>query len=396
MRILIVEDDWTSREMLRVTLERMGHQVACAENGSEGWDVYADDPFPFVITDWMMPRLSGLDLCKRIRTERRNAYTYLILLTARTDRQSLLEAFEAGADDFLSKPFDPAELLARIRCGERVIQLEEDLANRIHDLAMANERMTRDLQAAAQIQESLLPAALPDVAGCRFAWKLAPCEELAGDILNVLALDNRYVALYLLDVSGHGVTAALMSVTLSRILSVVPGESLLMTPSESEEGAFDVVPPGEVLARLNSRFQITDSATCQYFTIVYGVLDLLEGRFRFAQAGHPPLLRHRAGNKPEFLEGAGFPIGFVPETIYEEMTVDLAPGDRLFLYSDGIVEANHPEKGTYGSNRLLQDTMRLGEQPLGEAVEEIARIPKEWESGSPHDDISILAVEYLA
>lgn len=394
MRILIVEDDWTSREMLRGTLTRLGHDVLLAEDGQQAWDLFRAGPVPMIITDWIMPNLSGLELCRLVRQSARNAYTYVVLLTVKTDRESLLEAFEAGADDFLPKPFDPAELLARLRCGERVIQLEEQLASRIRDLGRANEKMKQDLRAAARIQESLLPSGLPRFPGVRFAWCLRSCDELAGDIFNVFPLDDRHIGVYLLDVSGHGVAAALMSVTLSRLLAPVEGQSLVTMRNPDGEG-YRLTPPALLLSQLNSRFQISEASGGQYFTIVYGIFDRETGSFRYAQAGHPPVAFVENGQSPAYLDGGGLPVGFVADAEFEEHEIQTRPGARLFLYSDGIIEAMHPERGMYGAERFLSDLAQLRETPLDEAVDKLVHITEEWQQscGGLEDDISILAIE---
>jgi sigma-B regulation protein RsbU (phosphoserine phosphatase) len=393
MRILLAEDDWTSREMLRMTLERMGHEVVVAENGRDAWRLHKLTPFPFILADWMMPVMTGLELCQRVRAHKANSYTFIMLLTARTDRQSLLEAFEAGVDDFLAKPFDSAELLARVRSGERLVRLEEDLARRIEELALANEKMKRDLLAAAEIQTSLLPVTAPEVVGARFAWRLIPCQELAGDIFNLFPLDEHRVVLYLLDVSGHGVAAALMSVTLSRILSRVPGHSFLLA-EENEDPDELVASPARVLERLNARFQIGDSSIAQYFTIVYGVLDVARREFRYAQAGHPPILHLPRNGSPLFLPAGGFPIGFVPDAEYTESMLALGPGDRLFIYSDGIVEATNRYEKLYGSERLMVLADATGTSDLSSAVEQIVGAASRWEGDRLRDDMSVVAIEF--
>ena len=173
---------------------------------------------------------------------------------------------------------------------------------------MANERMKRDLDAAARVQRALLPTALPDVHGVRFAWAFKPCEELAGDILNVVRLDDRHVGLYVLDVCGHGVASALLSVTVSRFLSTVPDSSSLLLRKVEGTSGYTLVPAAEVAAQLNRRF-LFNAATEQYFTMVYGILDLESLQFRYISAGHPALVHVPAGAPATILEAPGFPIG---------------------------------------------------------------------------------------
>lgn len=125
MRILIVEDDTDCREMLTALLEQENHEVVCATNGREAWNIFHKSPFSVVISDWLMPETNGLELCRRIRASRLTYYPYVILLTALEGKTNYLEAMSAGADDFVSKPYDPDELRARLRVAERIVRLQE-------------------------------------------------------------------------------------------------------------------------------------------------------------------------------------------------------------------------------------------------------------------------------
>jgi sigma-B regulation protein RsbU (phosphoserine phosphatase) len=302
----------------------------------------------------------------------------------------------------VTKPFDRDELRLRLRSAERIIQLEQSLAGRNEQLrslnaglSEANERMTSDLNAAAKVQRALLPTALPDVPGVRFAWAFKPCEELAGDILNVVRLDDRHVGLYVLDVSGHGVASALLSVTVSRFLSTVPDSSSLLLRKVEGTSGYALVPAAEVAAQLNRRF-LFSTATEQYFTMVYGILDLESLQFRYISAGHPALVYVPAGAPAAILEAPGFPIG-ITHTDYEEHTVCLKPGDRLYLYSDGIIEAKDAREQLFGK-RGLADFLDQGRAtPLEGTVTDLLGAVERW-SGTDRldDDVSILAVEVEA
>jgi sigma-B regulation protein RsbU (phosphoserine phosphatase) len=159
----------------------------------------------------------------------------------------------------------------------------------------SNARMRRDLEAAAKIQAAFLPKSLPSISGLNFAWAFHPCESLAGDFLNVCALDAENVGLYLLDVRGHGVAAALLSVTLSRVLSPADADSMLLR-RDGQPGE-KLVPPGEVADRLANKFP-WDEATEQFFTIVYGILNVRTRQFRYVSAGHPGPPRGRGLTEP--------------------------------------------------------------------------------------------------
>ncbi len=384
MKVLIAEDDPVSRQVLHTYLEQWGHQVIMAENGRLAWELFETQRPPLVISDWMMPELDGLELVRRIRAHPGPGYVYVILLTAKARKVDIVQGMEAGADDFLTKPFDRDELRVRVRAGERVVRLEQDLARRNHELRAANQRMKRDLEAAARVQQALLPTTLPECREVCFAWKFKPCEELAGDLLGVVPLDDRHLALYVLDVSGHGPAAAMLSVTVRSFLSPLPAV-----------GTLPFLAPAALARELSRRFPV-DAATGQYFTLLYGVLDCTTRAFRYVSAGHlGPVHLPREG-EPALCSVSGFPIGVNPEAPYQEHVVALGPGDRLYLYSDGIPEAVNADGLEYGTDQLLAVLDQSRAQSLADSLETLVVGVEHW-CGTPHlkDDISVLGMEVL-
>jgi sigma-B regulation protein RsbU (phosphoserine phosphatase) len=391
MRILVAEDDNVSAQLLARALRAMGHEVTLAPDGEQAWARHLESPFPVLITDWDMPVLNGLELCRRVRQRRAEAYTYILILTILDDRASLLEAFESGADDFASKPFDTAELTARLRVAERFVQVQLQLASRVADLSRANQKMKRDLEAAAAIQRSLLPSRAPDTRHATFAWQARSCEDLGGDTLNVVQLTPTHIAFYVVDVSGHGVAASLLSVSLNRILSPAAGEGILL---EEQDGAAPApLPPARVLAELNARFQIGDSSNYQYFTLIFGLLDLKAARLTWASAGHPGPV-YQGGDAARVIENPSLPIGFAPDGEYEDRTLDLQPGDRVYFYSDGIPEANGSKGACFGEARLVENVVFGASAPLADSLASIVIDVELWSGGKPEDDLSLLAMEW--
>ncbi len=396
MRILIAEDERITRRSLQKQLEGWGHDVVAAEDGAAAWDRFQKQQFDIVVTDWDMPRMDGRQLIERIRGSGESGYVYLIMLTGRSEKADLVAGMEAGADDFLAKPFDRNELRVRLNAGERIIRLERNLAARNVDLADANKRMKSDLEAAADIQRDLLPKDLPDTLGANFAWYYEPCDELGGDILNVLPLCGRSVGMYLLDVSGHGVPAALLSVTLSRVLATSDAGSTILMARDQNAKRPTIIPPGEVAARLNRRFPMSGQRN-QYFTMVYAVLDTQTRMLRHAIAGHPAPLLVKRGRSPQPLTGGGFPIGMIEDAEFDDESIQLEPGDRLYFYSDGITEAVNSQGvmlQAEGLIRLIEDNQAGSlNDALASCVEEFKR----WCDSVPFtDDISLLALEIPA
>ncbi len=255
-------------------------------------------------------------------------------------------------------------------------------ANR--QLEIANRRMKRNLEAAARIQKSLLPVKTPQSEDVRFSWLFQPCDELAGDTLNVIPLDEKRFAVYTVDVSGHGVRAALLSVTLSHWFS-----QLFQGP-ERTAASFA---PAEVAEELNRGFQM-NTENAQYFTMCYGIMDVESREFRYVKAGSPPLIVARHNGTTEVVAVDGYPVGLVEQPGYEEQLLKLTPGDRVFLYTDGVVEAEDEKESNYGTDRLAAEALCHREQALDDCVNAIMQSVRSW--ASPRgllDDVSILAFE---
>lgn len=257
-------------------------------------------------------------------------------------------------------------------------------------LQKAHDRLTHELHAAAKMQRSLFPETPPNVGHVRFDWCYTPCDVLAGDLFNVVQLDERFVGVYVFDVSGHGVPAALLTVTVSRALARHARAHLAL---KSQVGTLPTAPVQWVAEQLNREFPM-DPVTGQYFTLLYGLLDLQTLDFRFVAAGHPGPVHVPREGSASVLETKAFPIGFFPEVSYQEQSVHLAPGDRLYLYTDGIPDATNPDGQPFGAEQLVETLQRNRAVSLGDGLNQLADQLRTWQgTGSPDDDMSILAVE---
>jgi len=255
-------------------------------------------------------------------------------------------------------------------------------------LRHAKRALEQDLRSAARVQRALLPPVDVEAGSLRIAHTFHPCDDLAGDGVGIVALPGHRVGLYLLDVSGHGVGAALLSFTLNHLLSTGIDGALL---SEDLGGTPSVVAPARVAERLNRQFPMDRSR--QYFTFAYGVMDSASGDFRYVIAGHPaPVLLPRDG-APFAVAGRGFPIGMLDDAAFEDERLALEPGDRLFFYTDGAVEARNDAEDEYGLDRLLAHLARHRDQSLRAGLELVAADVRAWCGGRLRDDVSLLAVE---
>jgi PAS domain S-box-containing protein len=255
-------------------------------------------------------------------------------------------------------------------------------------LRRAKAALDHDLKLAARVQQALLPPSSLQLEGLDIASVMSPCTDLAGDAVGVLRLPRRQVGLYMLDVSGHGVGAALLSFTLNHMLSPAAEGALLIEDSGQEPG---VVAPSRVAERLNRQFPM--DRTRQYFTLVYGVFDPAQERFNYVIAGHPaPIVLPRLGPAVP-LQGGGLPIGMIEHATFDDEAVTLQPGDRLYFYTDGVIEALNESEQEFGHARLMTEIERLCGHPLRQGLDVIAETIIGWSGSHLADDVSLLAIE---
>jgi sigma-B regulation protein RsbU (phosphoserine phosphatase) len=256
------------------------------------------------------------------------------------------------------------------------------------ELRRAKAALDHDLKLAARVQQALLPPASLQLEGLDIASVMSPCTDLAGDAVGVLRLPRRQVGLYMLDVSGHGVGAALLSFTLNHMLSPAAEGALLIEDSGQGLG---VVAPSRVAERLNRQFPM--DRTRQYFTLVYGVFDPAHGRFSYVIAGHPaPIVLPRLGPARP-LQGGGLPIGMIEHATFNDEALTLQPGDRLYFYTDGVIEALNESEQEFGHARLMTEIERLRGHPLRQGLDVIAEIIIGWSGSHLADDVSLIAIE---
>ncbi len=381
--------------MLSVVLRKKGHQVVEAENGQKALSLLKQHPeIRIVISDWMMPEMDGIELCQSIRESKFERYIYFILLTGKTDHEAVVEGMNLGADDFLNKPVNFDELDARLKAGIRIIELERVLEDKNSQLTGALKTIETDLESAASTQQNLL--AQPDkIQHVDFDWFFKPSRILGGDMFGYQAVDGENIAFYQLDVAGHGIPSALFSFTLNNILSDTSERSSMLREALKESPFHRVRQPEEVLVSLNQRFQASPEAML-YFTIAYGIINSRTGLVTLSQAGHPsPLWLQMRSTKVMSVDGGGVPIGMMPDMIYDSSSIQLQPGDRLFLYSDGVTECENQQGEQFGEERLrdvLIDGLTDELKNLRQRVETVIR---EWTNQDGfEDDVTFLIFEW--
>ncbi len=390
-RFLVIDDNQQIRDLLKIKLSKSGYVVFEAENGRQGYDLLLREEIHFIITDWMMPDLTGVQLCRLIRENYHDHYIYIILITARSAMEDLTEGLSAGADDFIAKPFHLSELQARINSGIRILELERKMLVHQRKLDEAYQQIQVDLKHAARLQRSLLPQPCDLPGKFKMDALFLPSRVLAGDIFNILALDDNHSLVYLLDVAGKGVPAALLSFTIAKMLNSLHSNALVSL-------GVSLASPAEAVSELNRIFQYKGNLhELQYFTLIYAVINHEDRELRMVQAGHPPPIHMAIDNLPAFVAGGGTPVGlWSPEKVkIRETVLRFQAGDRLVLYSDGVSETFNQSREPFSEERLLETLADCRHLSLEATLEQVRTTLLRW-SGKDEfdDDVTLCALEF--
>jgi sigma-B regulation protein RsbU (phosphoserine phosphatase) len=364
-QILVIDDDYSIQILLKRMLEKQGYQVITANNGQEGILQALACPPALIICDWIMPGLSGLEVCDRIKKDPKLSSTFFILLTSLDSVADRVKGLDAGADDFISKPIEQNELQARVRAGLRLHQLNRDLQTQ--KLLLETE-----LAEAAEYVKSLLP--LPMSTPLTISSRFIPSRQLGGDCFDYYWLDADHLAIYLLDTAGHGLRATLPSVSVLNLLR-----------SRALKG-LNYYQPSQVLKALNDTFQI-NYQNDKYFTIWYGVYNRINRQLIYASAGHPPAVI-------KLLKTPGMPVGMFPEAKYVDETYQIEKCSSLYIFSDGAYEITKSDGNLWSLDGFVQLLVSL-QHSVDYQLDYILKYLINLNSKeSFDDDLSILQIKF--
>lgn len=399
-RVLVVDDSRAQRHLLAMYLNRWGYDVLESASAEEALALCSAVRVEVVISDWMMSGMTGVEFCKRFRALPREGYGYFILLTSKSEKSAIASGLEAGADDFVLKPVSSEELRARLRAGMRIISMQAELveknrvvAQTLEELQRLYDSLDRDLIEARKLQQTLVRDRFRDFGRASVSLMIRSSGHVGGDLVGCFQLDEHRVAVYSVDVSGHGVASAMMTARLAGYLSGASPEQNLAFQAMPDGGRM-VRSPAQLMMEFN-RMMLEELQVEQYFTMAYAEVDLKTGDVRLAQAGHPHPVVLRADGRLERVGSGGLPVGLIPDAAYDDTHLTLRRGDRLFLMSDGITECPGDggfELGEDGLARMLTRLVDLDSAALLEAlVWDLAR-----HAGTDRlpDDVSGLILDY--
>jgi sigma-B regulation protein RsbU (phosphoserine phosphatase) len=399
-RVLVVDDSRAQRRILTASLQRWGFDVREADSGGAALRICADYAPDLVLSDWMMPGMTGLEFCRLFRDMARDSYGYFILLTSKSDKDEVALGLDAGADDFLTKPVNAAELRARIAAGARILQMERELTDKnrlitstLDELQSLYDSLDSDLIEAKKLQQSLVSERYRDFGTAEVSLLLQSAGHVGGDLVGMFPITEGRIGLYGIDVSGHGISSALMTARLAGYLSSsVPEQNLAL--QKTRGGGFAPRPPAEAIAMLN-RVIMSEMETEHYFTIALADVDLMRGHVIIAQAGHPYPALQRAGGTVEFIGQGGLPVGLIDAAEFQQFEVTMAPGDRLLIHSDGVTECAARDGALLdetGLARILRDLRQTRGPAFLESL--IWKLSDFAGDADFQDDISAVLLEF--
>ena len=290
-RVLVVDDSRAQRHMLSMHLRRWGYVVTECEDALVALQVCEGADVDIIISDWMMPGMTGLEFCRKFRDMGRESYGYFVLLTSKSEKTEIADGLEAGADDFLTKPVSSNELRARLRAGERMLAMQSEvlaknkvIVSTLVELQKLYDSLDRDLIEARKLQQTLIRDRVRDYGWAKASLLLRNSGRVGGDLVGSFQVDDHRVAVYSIDVSGHGVASAMMTARLAGFLTgSSPDQNLAF--GRGLVGQQILLPPEAVAERFN-RLMLEEIQAEQYFTMVFAVIDRVSGLASLVQAGH--------------------------------------------------------------------------------------------------------------
>jgi sigma-B regulation protein RsbU (phosphoserine phosphatase) len=369
-RVLLVDDAKANLDILVEGL-KSDHKLSLALNGEMALQIAARTPPDLVLLDIVMPGLDGYEVCRRLRQKPETAEVPIMFLSSLEEVQNKTRGFEAGANDYLTKPFEMLEVKARVRSLLKAKAYSDAV----------KEQMASELRVAREIQMGMLPhdfTAVEKAYQISLGAVLEPAREVGGDLYGLCAAGPERLVVFLGDVSGKGIPASMFmvrAISLARLLSR------------------DIAEPERILARLNDELA-ADNPSGMFVTFLCGVFEPRSGRLVLANAGHCRPVLLPAGQGPRWaVKNLGTALGFEPGLEFERTEMTLRAGDALVFYTDGVSEAFNPQEECYGTDRLLADAGAVAGQTAPAMTAGLLQKVRAFAGTAPQsDDIAILAL----
>ncbi len=372
--VLIVDDEIRITDILDLYLKKEGYLTFKAQDGFQALSLMEQHVPDLVISDLMMPKMDGTALCKEAKTRPEFNNPYFIMLTARSTVDSKIQGLTIGADDYITKPFNVKELVARVNSAMRVKALQNEIVEKNVELERYKDAMEKELQLAARFQESLVPAdgIMRDRVQLRSVFQ--PAIHIGGDIYDVRTSPEGDIVFFVADVTGHGIVAALISAMIKlSFMQAISGNAR----------------PVEIAGKVNRDIVHTTSEE-HFASMLLGRLDREARNLTVVRAGHPAgmLFNRKAGVQD--LNPSGFLLGIDIHAEFEEYTVPVNAGDRILMFTDGISEAENEAGEQFGVERI-RNAFTLP----GSTTDALMSAIRKWTGERYHDDVTLIELEIL-
>jgi sigma-B regulation protein RsbU (phosphoserine phosphatase) len=370
-RVLLVDDAKANLDILVEGL-KADHKLSLALNGEMALQIAARTPPDLVLLDIMMPGMDGYEVCRRLRQMPETAEVPIMFLSSLEEVQNKTRGFEAGANDYLTKPFEMLEVKARVRSLLKAKAYSDAV----------KEQIASELRVAREIQMGMLPhdfVGAEQAYGISFGAVLEPAREVGGDLYGVCAAGPKRLVVFLGDVSGKGIPASMFmvrAISLARLL------------------AREIAEPERILARLNDELA-ADNPSGMFVTFLCAMFEPGSHRLTLANAGHCRPVWLPAGEAPRWaVKNLGTALGFEPGLEFERTELTLHEGDALIFYTDGVSEAFNPQEECYGNDRLLTDAAAFAGQSAASVTTALLQKVRAFAGSAPQsDDIAILVLK---
>ncbi len=380
--LLVVDDDPDILRVVRFYLSKQNYTVQTAENGQEALAFLNANPaVELILSDVMMPEMNGLELLERVRKNPLWSEIPVILISAEGETSKKIAGLNLGADDFITKPFNFDELMARVRNHLRLRRLQREVLTANDLLRQQNERFLEDLEAARAVQQALMPSEFPRSPHYQLAANYLPVERVGGDFFDMVELEGgRKLGVLVADVCGHGIAAAFITA---------------MTKISFRNACFTTSDPAKVLDTMN-RVLYTNIKN-GYVTAFYGVLDTEAREFAYASGGHPPLLVHRRSENRMFdLQPQSTFLGFFDKVKFAADVLPVVPGDRIVFYTDGLYESRNRNDEYFTTARVAEIVGKMGNAGILDVLGSVLKnLHGFLGTTAMQDDVTIVGLDIL-
>lgn len=379
-KILVINDDAGIRSLTKLPLEQQGFDVYEADDGRKGIEASIRLLPDLILLDVMMPEMDGYETCEQLKQNPTTQEIPVIFLSSLANPKDKIKGLELGGVDFVNNVIDKGELLARVQNQLKIKSLTKALTESNQSLLLKQELLDHDLKAAAMIQKSFLPQEKSKSPRVNVSWMWCPSHPLGGDIFNMIPHDPSRLIIYMVDVSGHDVPSALVTVSVSQFLH------------QLNQNSKDPLSPKEIMCALNKEYPM--ERFDRYFTIFYAILNLDSGKLTYSRGGHLPGIKLEQNQPIEFLEAGGPLIGLSLEHSFEEGSTHLAIGDKMILYTDGITDIKNKKDEFYGIDRFCDVLNSNKEKSVDQILYQVQQSLAQFTEGEgPPDDMSLLILE---